>query len=530
MYGFIESYGLIILMALLLPAILFINSKHRWRIARSTLSLQLILALCLSLFYAIMSLTSISAAISNNPWLNLSGLSLTMLSMISFIGLIVLRYAESNLLGDPDNKRFLTPYLLTLLAVMITVTSNHLVIFLLAWIGISLCLDRLLLFYPDRPRANLAAHKKFIFARFSEILLSIAFVLLYWQHQTFEISAILNHYSNSPGANTTDTIVAILLAAAALIKCAQLPVHGWLIQVVEAPTPVSALLHAGVINLGGFLLLLFSPLITGVAIAQWLILIVAGLSCVLAALVMMTRISIKVRLAWSTVAQMGLMLIECALGLYELAMLHLVAHSCYKAYAFLSSGEAVNHYLHKAYVDIPLPNLTQWFSAASISLGFAAVAIYSMGIPQLLSPWVIVIIGTTTLLAFHFSAPSKRSLAKSFLVACGGILTYLTLSFLTNQIVISMEHQTSVLADIWISSLFICMLIAYLLLSYNSTSASSQRWFIRLNAGFYLDEWSTRFTLWLWPITLPKTQAKYLKPDNSLESNLTVNYKKVSYE
>ncbi len=133
----------------------------------------------------------------------------------------------------------------------------------------------------------------------------------------------------------------MLLAFAAILKTAQLPLHGWLIQVMEAPTPVSALLHAGVVNMGGFVLLRVAELIGLVPSAQWLLVIVGSLTAVLAGMVMLTRISIKVRLAWSTCAQMGFMLMEIGLGLYELALLHLVAHSLYKAYAFLSSGEAV---------------------------------------------------------------------------------------------------------------------------------------------------------------------------------------------
>ncbi len=109
---------------------------------------------------------------------------------------------------------------------------------------------------------------------------------------------------------------------------------------MEAPTPVSALLHAGVVNMGGFVLLRVAELI-GLVPSQWLLVIVGSLTAVLAGMVMLTRISIKVRLAWSTCAQMGFMLMEIGLGLYELALLHLVAHSLYKAYAFLSSGEAV---------------------------------------------------------------------------------------------------------------------------------------------------------------------------------------------
>lgn len=91
----------------------------------------------------------------------------------------------------------------------------------------------------------------------------------------------------------------------------------------------------------GFVLLRVAELIGLVPSAQWLLVIVGSLTAVLAGMVMLTRISIKVRLAWSTCAQMGFMLMEIGLGLYELALLHLVAHSLYKAYAFLSSGEAV---------------------------------------------------------------------------------------------------------------------------------------------------------------------------------------------
>ncbi|WP_264836966.1 proton-conducting transporter transmembrane domain-containing protein, partial [Klebsiella oxytoca] len=122
---------------------------------------------------------------------------------------------------------------------------------------------------------------------------------------------------------------------------AVLPVHGWLIQVMEAPTPVSALLHAGVVNLGGFVLIRFAPLLEQAGIARALLLVFGLGTAVLAGMVMLTRISIKVRLAWSTVAQMGFMLLECGLGLYTLAALHLVGHSLYKAHVFLSASTVV---------------------------------------------------------------------------------------------------------------------------------------------------------------------------------------------
>ena len=134
------------------------------------------------------------------------------------------------------------------------VLTDHLLVLLAAWVVISLALHHLLLFYPNRLRALVAAHKKFLFARFAEILLLAAVVLLHAHHGSWRISEIVAAYP-VPALSPAEYAAAVLLAAAALIKCAQLPLHGWLIQVVEAPTPVSALLHAGIVNLGGYLLI-----------------------------------------------------------------------------------------------------------------------------------------------------------------------------------------------------------------------------------------------------------------------------------
>ena len=368
-------------------------------------------------------------------------------------------------------------------------------------------LHQLLLFYPERPRAMLAAHKKFLFARCSELMLMTAFVLLYFQHHTTDISLILGYYHTQPILSATDHIVALLLCCVALIKCAQLPLHGWLIQVVESPTPVSALLHAGIINLGGFLLLLFAPLLSLAIFAQWLLLVVAGLSCVVAALVMMTRISIKVRLAWSTIAQMGLMLIECALGLYELALLHLLAHSCYKAHAFLVSGEAVNHYLRKRYVQADLPNAMHWFAAACCVTAVSFVLIIARGLPVLWSPWILIAIAVLSMLAFHFQSNSAGLSWRAIWIAVLGVMVYTVAGQLTHQLVPTVSVPQAY-ADAWVSLLFISLFWLFLLIQYAPHGPTQRRWFIALNAGFYLDEWSTRATLYLWPISLPATQSK----------------------
>jgi NAD(P)H-quinone oxidoreductase subunit 5 len=508
MLWFIESYGFLILHALLLGSLVCVKSRWRWQIAEATMGINLLIALSLLGLIFLSHDTN-----SSNVWLRTNGLSLTVMVLISFIGWIVLRYARRNLAGDSDNARFLLWYLATILAVSVTISTNHLVIFGLAWASISLSLNQLLLFYPERPRAALAAHKKFLSARLSESMLLGAFTLLFYQHNSVDISFILSHYHADMTISKIDQFAALLIAMVALIKCAQLPLHGWLIQVVEAPTPVSALLHAGIINLGGFLLLLFSPLLSVTPIAQWLLLIVAGISTVIATLIMMTRISIKVRLAWSTIAQMGLMLIECALGLYELALLHLIAHSCYKAHAFLASGDAVNHYLRQQYVGAKFPSIKCWMASLFCVGSVAGLIIALSGWPTLISPWLLITVALTSLLAYHFSASSSTTKSyqklQAIILALVGVFFYTIFAFLISKFVTHSPQQFSSAADIWVSLLFVVMFSVFLMLQNGAHFKTQRNWFIALNAGFYIDEWATRVTLKLWPIPLPKTQGKF---------------------
>jgi len=528
MQSIIENWGIFLLHALLAMAILWPISSQRWRVSELMCASHLFLSSTLFIL-TLIAMPGASDAGPNTHYLTASALfngspiALLVTVLVSFIGYIVLKYAHRNLSDDPDNRRFLTGYLTTLLAVSVTVTTNHLVVFALGWIAISLSLHRLLLFYPERPRAKLAAHKKFLFARSAELLLIVAFVLLYLTHQTNDISVILSQYPQNE-MTVSDQLVGVLLAAVALIKCAQLPLHGWLIQVVEAPTPVSALLHAGIINLGGFLLLTFAPLLGGAVIAQWLLLIVAGLSCVLASLVMMTRISIKVRLAWSTVAQMGLMLIECALGLYELALLHLVAHSCYKAHAFLASGETVSHYLRAQCADNALPGARHWLASAACIAIFASLGIAFTGTPTIVSPWILIGIATLTLLAYHFRSASLKSCMQALGLGGFALLAYLVLGNFIQGLTPVTFQAPGLLADVWVSGLFITLFLGFMFLQYAPKHRFAKQSFIALNAGFYLDEWATRITLRLWPISLPNSQNKKLASKHFPGKTVEVRY------
>lgn len=433
-------------------------------------------------------------------------LKASLLVLIQFIALVVLRYAQANFTGDPDNQRFLRWLMLTVFSVMVTVGSDHLLVFWLAWLGISLSLHQLLMFYPNRPRAALAAHKKFILARLAEILLACSFGLLYVTHHSFSISTILSHYP-SHSFGWQQQAAAVLLALVALIKCAQLPLHGWLIQVVEAPTPVSSLLHAGVINMGGYLLILFAPLFDQSWPARGLVLVVAGLSTVLAALIMMTRVSVKVRLAWSTTAQMGLMLSECALGLYPLALLHLLAHSCYKAHAFLNSGDEVNALLKRQLTGTPLPGLKAWSMSVFTCLVLVTGTIMLAGASLPLSPWLLIGIAIAQILAFYFNETAKAFITKGLskaLLLLGG---YTLAKAASTVLIADAPYTYNIIADVWLGLLFLGLFSVYLIMQYHPANPLARRLFIALNAGLYLDEWVTCMTLRCWPLHLPRTKT-----------------------
>ena len=466
----------------------------------------------LMLFVGALIIQGLSAQPLAEPrYISHANLNMLMLGLVLFMAVILIAFSRNYMAGQARINLYWRWLLNTLAAVSLVVISNHLVLFWLGWLGISLALHQLLTYYPERPRAALAAHKKFLLARIAETSLLIAIVLLYQQHHTFFISDLVTHF-NQVALNEqwqlslAEQIAAVLIALTALIKCAQLPVHGWLIQVVEAPTPVSALLHAGVINLGGFLLILFAPLFMQVPAAQWLVLIVAGLSTVICALVMSTRISIKVRLAWSTSAQMGLMLVECALGLFELALLHLIAHSAYKAHAFLNSGNAVYEHLQRCLAPAKVPLFSDWL----MGIGVAAVSV--VGVLLWLdyqgpwSMWLLLALALAMLIAQRHSQSIQASLLPFIALTLVLLFAYSAMKYILSGLLPSETHLALTpfsAADVWIMLLFAALFYLSCLLRFQPNRPAIQRLSVFLFAGLYLDEWLTRLTLKVWPVRLP---------------------------
>ena len=322
-----------------------LKQNHCWHLAEKLLAFSMA-ATCLIAALLLVdvqsSVTTSSMALAGR-WLGLypAGVAAWMALMVGFVAWVILRFSERYLRGDPGRERFLPWFLLTIACVLVLVMTNNLLVLAGAWVGVSISLHHLLTLYPERPQARMAAVQKFIVSRAGDALVVGGVLLLYIHHGTFYLPEMIQAQNAAPSSSIALTLASVALALAAILKCAQMPFHGWLLRVMEAPTPVSALLHAGVINLGGFLWLRLFPVFDGFTAGHLILLTIGGLTAVIAVLTMMTQYSVKHALAWSTCAQMGFMLFEIGMGAYTLALLHLLAHSLYKAHSFLASGRTV---------------------------------------------------------------------------------------------------------------------------------------------------------------------------------------------
>jgi NAD(P)H-quinone oxidoreductase subunit 5 len=267
-------------------------------------------------------------------------LAAVMMLLIGLIGLVITRYSLRYLDGEPTQGRFLRWLGFTLGAVLLLVVSRNLLMLAGAWMLTSFGLHQLLTHYPHRPGALTAARKKFLISRIGDALLLAALWLTYVQFGSFEYADVFAALDAADGTGAVP-LIGVLFVLGAMTKSAQFPFHSWLPDTMEAPTPVSALMHAGIINAGGFLVLRLSPLISRSQAALDSLVLVGAFTALFGAAVMMTQTSIKRSLAYSTIAQMGFMMLQCGLGAYSAALLHIVAHSLYKAHAFLSSGSVV---------------------------------------------------------------------------------------------------------------------------------------------------------------------------------------------
>lgn len=271
-----------------------------------------------------------------SPLFSLDGFAILMIALVIFIGACVCSFASRYMKGDIKYHSFFTQLILLILSVSLMVSVNNLIIVFIAWCLSNVLLVRLMIHkssWKAAKAAGILAAKNYLIGAFC---IGSAFVIFYYITGTTNISAIVHQDVKS---------VSILLALALLLigamtQSAIWPFHRWLTSSLNSPTPVSAIMHAGLVNGGGFLLVRFAPLYLHHSILLTVIFIMGLMTALLGTLWKLMQNDVKRMLACSTVGQMGFMLVQCGLGLFPAAVAHLVWHGMFKAYLFLASGSA----------------------------------------------------------------------------------------------------------------------------------------------------------------------------------------------
>ncbi|WP_370262397.1 NADH-quinone oxidoreductase subunit L [Limnobacter sp.] len=497
----ITALGPVVLMALAatLAPLFRAHKTTLWRVFHGVTSLAL---LC-----AVINLLGLGMG---EPGVTVTGLKtstfgLVLAALVQVLGLAIGSFSARYLQGETGQPRYVAALATVLAAVQLLLMADHWLVLIVAWSVVGLALQHLLCFYPDRPFASLAAHKKRLADLLADALLLFAAFLAWLETGTGSLSVLSEHIANH-GMSTALHACAVALVLAVVLRTALMPVHGWLIQVMEAPTPVSALLHAGVVNLGGFVLVLFAPLLGQSQVASGLLMVFGLGTAVLAGMVMLTRISIKVRLAWSTVAQMGFMLLECALGLYTLAALHLIGHSLYKAHTFLSASMAVRQTRLKMLVQAvqPLAHSLGWSPAVALAMVWAVqeIAQAAMGTTHGQATWplwwsALLALAWAPLLWLRPHPGQGPSLGLQGLFGLGMVAGLTGLTVLGHALPLGIadapQHMAGMLALLGMAALYLTLVLMQL------KPHALQRWRRWSYAGFYVDEIYTRIALRIWP-------------------------------
>ncbi len=432
-------------------------------------------------------------------------------SMVGLLGVAISHYGIRYLDGEPQQNRFYLLKLFLILSVSLLVLSNNLIMFFFMWITTSYILHKLLILYPDRPSASQAARKKQIISRLGDFAILSAIFLSLWVFGTTDFSELFQLAKNQMIMQANRgflEVIGSLFAVGAATKSAQVPFHFWLSETMETPSPVSALMHAGVINAGGFLMIRMSPLLQSASVAHAFLIAIGAFTASYAGLMMVTQNNIKKKLAFSTMSQMGMMMFACGLGAYAVALFHIVAHSFYKAHAFLSTGYLIEETKQKS---LKLRTLSPSLSIAAIVVAFSTVVIgqfFEKGIYISYFAYAAVLILGLIQTAFHVRyVEVKKSLLFSsiFLFMTAGLIVYMQVEFLVGHFirdVIPPPSITSQLNSVQLPVIYLaialfsaCFILSGLLM--NPKTTLLKKTYIHLwNGGYanhYFNRWLSKF-------------------------------------
>jgi NADH-quinone oxidoreductase subunit L len=279
-------------------------------------------------------------------------LAVLLLLLVTGVSFVVHVYSSSYMTGDARYSRFFAVMALFTFGMVTLVMSSNLLMMFMCWEVMGICSYLLISHQADRKAACSAATKAFLVNAVADVGLLFGIILTFATFGTLDIREILSQSASVSGQTVnmltwfglewhvrTVTLITLFLFMGCLGKSAQVPFHVWLPNAMEAPTPVSALIHAAtMVNAGPYLLVRFSDLVKLSPMAMALIATVGATTALFAAVVAMTQSDIKKILAYSTISQIGFMIMTCGLGAFVAAIFHMLAHGFLKGFLFLSTG------------------------------------------------------------------------------------------------------------------------------------------------------------------------------------------------
>lgn len=268
-------------------------------------------------------------------------LSMTMILVVTGIGFLIHIYSNGYMHGDERFSRFFAYMNLFVFFMLTLVLGQNFIVMFVGWEGVGLCSYLLIGFWFEKKSAANAAKKAFTTTRIGDTFFVIGLSAIFVHFGTFDFDKVLNPQTVGSMPGRTLTIISLLLFGGAIGKSAQLPLHVWLPDAMEGPTPVSALIHAAtMVTAGVYLVVRTHVLFTATSLD---VVMVIGLATALyAATVAVGQDDIKRVLAYSTLSQLGYMFFAAGMGAYGVAMFMLVAHAFYKALMFLSAGSVMH--------------------------------------------------------------------------------------------------------------------------------------------------------------------------------------------
>jgi NADH-quinone oxidoreductase subunit L len=307
----------------------------------------------------------------------IDGLTLTMLSVITGVGLLIHIYSALFMAEDEDYSRFFSYMNLFVSAMLILVLADNLLLLFVGWEGVGLCSYLLVGFWHKDEANGAAARKAFIVTRIGDTAMALGMCLLFMHLGTLNMQAMAQLASQywSVG-DITLTIACLLLVGGAVGKSAQLPLQTWLPDAMAGPTPVSALIHAAtMVTAGVYLIARNHELFLLAPTALVVVGAIGSLTLLIAAFAAITQTDIKRILAYSTISQIGYMFLALGVGAWSASIFHLMTHAFFKALLFLAAG-AVVYSLHHEHNIFRMGGLRKKLPVAfwSFMIGSAALA------------------------------------------------------------------------------------------------------------------------------------------------------------